>query len=432
MFLKQTSNRATRTTWRGLGARGFLVAILTLTLPCALAAPSFAAASATLSSRQIGNDLQVSWSVKNGSPSLVEIKLTSAGRNVKSLRVKTALKKVSLKDLQPGVYQLTLTASKPKLAAKKQITIYGAPESPRDVVVEREETAGTVRWQAATPAKLRPLDGFELIVSSNGKSTTTPLPANATSASLGTLERGSSYEIAVRAMNRFGASAPVSVTSVGESDARELTTSRLVTQSGAEEVFGSFALMNRSPLGPVDLESSAVAAENPALRALQSCVTTGTNGAADLEGLPNVGGVWATRTATGTMILTSGASALAAGGAEAWIKANPVISGCANPALAAQMRAVAAQLSASARVDEITPAVFETSAIPGGAQGVSLQGKVYLNGGAAGENPQAIQLIWVVVGSGETVSQYILIRVGTPIDAALVGRLFTQVTSLHR
>ena len=417
MFGNQTSNRIARPTWRGLGARGFVVAALTRALVGGLSAPSFAAASATLSARQSGGDLQVSWSVKNGSPSLVEIKLTTAGRNVKTLRVKAALKKVSVKNLQPGVYQLSLTATRPKLAAKRQVTIYGAPEAPRDVVVERDATAGTVRWQPPTPSKLRPVDGFELTVASNGKRTTTSLPVSATSAPLGTLERSSSYEITVRALNRYGASTSVSVTSAGESDARELTTPRLVTQSGAEELFGSFALMNRSPLGPVDLESSTVTAENPALRSLQICVTTGTNSSADLKGLTNVGGVWATRTATGTMILTSGASALAAGGAEAWINGNPMIAGCAKPALAAQMRAVAA---------------FDTGSIPGGAQGVSLQGKVYLNGGVAGETPQAIQLIWVVVGSGETVSQYILIRVGSPIDAALVGRLVTQITSLNR
>lgn len=432
MFGKQNSNRTARQTWRALGSRGFLIAALTLALAVGSAVPSFAAASATLSARQTGGDLQVSWSVKNASPSLVEIKVASAGRTVKTLRVKAALKKVSVKNLEPGVYQLSLTATKPKLAARKLVTVYGVPEAPRDVVVERDATAGTVRWQLPTPAKFTPVEEIELTVSSNGKSVTRILPANSTSSSIGVLDRTAHYEISVRTANRYGASPAATITSDGESDARELTAPRLFTQSGAEEVFGSFALMNRSPLGPVDFESSTVAAENPALQALQSCVTTGTNGTAGVKGLPNVGGVWATRTSTGTMILTSGASALAAGEADAWITGNPGIAVCANPALVAQMKAVAAQLSASAKVDEITPAVFDKSAIPGGAQGVSLHGKVFLNGGTAGETPQAIQLIWVVVGGGETVSQYILIRAGTPIDAALVGRMVTQITSMNR
>ena len=412
-----------------------LVSVAAISLTALFAEPSFAASKAILSSVQNGSNIEVRWSVSNATPSFVDIKLVQAGKVTKAVRVKASLKKVTLKSVQTGFYTLQLTSTKPKLSVKKNITVFGAPLAVRDLTFKRGSKSVSASWVLPEASKLTHIDRVELVSTVGGVSKTVFLPADLSEHTFPIDDPASTYTISVRTVNRYGTSLPVSVSVVGVDDARGLTSPRLISQNSAEDVFGSFALMNRSPLGPVDLESSTVAAENPALGALQKCVTTGTEGRVDIQGLPNVGGVWATRTSSGTMILTSGASALLGRSGSSWIETNPIISSCAYPALLAQLNSVALQLSATSKVEQVTSSPFDVSNVSVSnmlmAQGSLLQGKVYLNGGSEGEVAQSIQLYWVAVGSGETINQYILVKVGVPIDESLVGRFTELIVDLN-
>jgi hypothetical protein len=248
-----------------------------------------------------------------------------------------------------------------------------------------------------------------------------------------TKQAGSEVTISVATTNVAGISAPASVTVTADRGVDALTASRLLTLQDAEQLFGSFAMVNRSPMGPVDLSNPTQAALNPVMAALQKCVLETTTFAlttildnAIQDGLTNIGGVWATRNATGTLILTSGAVAIEGQNAEMWLLRNDTLAACVEPALKAQISFVASQLSPNAKVNGVVaePLVDDTGFA---TRYMILKGKVLLNGGASGEAEQDLQLVWVAAGAGSTITQYILIRQGSEIDAELVGKLLAVV-----
>lgn len=418
--LKSMTARAPRARRSGLAAVVVGLALVAIT---AVTTSANAASSASLSVRQEKMTLAVAWKIRGKAPAQYTVRLEQAGKVKQTLRALGKERGVTFKKVLPGEYSVVLTAKQPTLKSTQKVAVYGAPLPPRDLSISRGPGTLIVAWTAGAATPYNSPTRFRLSLNGDDRILERTIDPATTTHVFDQIELDAAYELTVTAENAQGSSPKVGVKIEADLAAKSLTEPKVLSQADAEAIFGSFAMLNRPALGPTNLETSPVAAQNPALKALQSCITTNGAETAAALGLPNVGAVLATRSSTGTTVLTSGATALAGTDAKRWIDENSTLESCASRALAAQMSAVALQLSQSAKLSEVRPAVFDATPLGAGARALLLDGTVLLNGGTSGENPQMMQLLWIVVGEGETVAQYILIRVGTPLDAVMTARL---------
>ena len=386
----------------------------------------------TLSAKQSGQHIDLSWSTRGSLPTKVSLVLRNGNKSVAALSARGSAKKARFTSVSPGEYQVLLTSQKPKLSTSARLTVYGPPAAVSELTVLRLGSEIHVDWQTGGGSRFTKADSVTVVLRSAGKEFVSEVPAGTTNLRLLSPDLTSKVEVLVTAKNRYGVA--TSSTGVIEADtsARIVTEPRLVTQAAAEEVFGSFAMINRSPLGPVDLSNPSVGSENLVMKTLQDCVSTKDGVTIRTQGMVNIGAVLATRNSTGTIILTSGATALTDPVAVEWINAHDKLTECVTPALVVQLRAVATQLSAAAAVDEVNYAPVDASVLGDGTRAMLVEGVVYLNGGVSAEAGQPMQVLWVTKGNGETISQYILIRVGSAIDQGMYERFYKLVAQLNR
>ena len=398
----------------------------------AVSLPAYGAnSSIALKAKQSGQHVELSWSTRGNVPSKVSVVLRSGNISVAKLTANGATRKARFPSVNPGEYQVLLTSQKPKLSTSARVTVYGAPLVVSELTVLRQSSDIVVDWRLSGGTRFTEADSVLVVLRSAGKEVVNEVPASASNLRIAAPDLISKVEVVVTAKNRIGASPTRSGVVEADSTFRSVTEPRLVVQATAEDIFGSFAMINRSSLGPVDLSASNVGAENLVLKALNGCVTTREGAPVTTKGLVNIGAVLATRNATGTMILTSGATALADPVAAEWISNHHQLNDCVTPALVAQLRAVAMQLSSASTVDGVKFAPVDVSDLGNGARGMLVEGNVYLNGGASGEPGQPMQVLWITKGIEDTISQYILIRAGSAIDQGTLQRFFTSVAELN-
>lgn len=409
-----------------------VTAVLALVCSSLGAGVAVAAAKTTakMTTRQVGPTLEVSWTYQSGRPSSQTVQVLDGTRKVSVQQPRAAARKTIFPDLLPGRYTVQLTSKSPSSTTRRAVVVQGVPNAVRDLRVETGDGQSRVSWSTPIAGEFdRP--GAIVLVLSGGRDETVRLAADATMHTFTGLDAGKDYQLSVIATNAVGSS-PTSTTRIeGDGGVDRLTGSRLSSLQDAEKVFGSFTMVNRSPLGPVDLTNPTQAGLNPVLAALQRCVLASGNGTAIQDGLTNIGGVWATRNATGTLILTSGALALSGTTPVGPLIEAPGLASCVEPALRTQLTFVATQLSSSAKITSVTASSLTTDPSRPELRWLALDGKVLVNGGASGESEQDLQLVWVVAGKDRTVTQYILIRQGDPIDGDLRSRLLDMVAGRH-
>ena len=423
-----TSNRSP------LGARRGFVIILAFSMLIGLGLqPATAVSSISgLKAKQSGSAIELSWVVGSKAPANVLISLRSAGKVVKTVTQRSASKKAKFIGVVPGEYQVQLSSNKPKLLLSTRVLVYGSPIEVSGLGIERQGEYLSINWQLGLASKYNNVESVVVVVKSGAQEVIRTLPAGSTLIRVLDPDYRLPVTVTVFTKNIYGSSKERSVELDADKTARELTDPRLITQDGAEAVFGSFAMINRSALGPVDLSDPAIGADNPVMKALQGCVLSRDGSSAEVQGLANIGSVLATRNATGTMILTSGASALVRDNATEWVDGHSSLGQCVSPVLVAQLKAVGKQLSASSVVDGIRILPVDVSILGAGSLGLLVGGDLFLNGISPTSVSQPMELLWVVKGSGSTITQYILIRAGSVIDQALSQRLLESVIGLNK
>jgi hypothetical protein len=385
--------------------------------------------SATLQVKQQTGFLEATWSYRGTAPRSQKLTLLAGASKVKTLSPSPRVRSVRIASVRPGRYTLQLSGSNPSVTSRRGVVVYGAPAAVTGLRAQAVNGEALITWSLPEAGEFDLPKNLTVSVTVDGTTTAVALPADAMQHRVTGLDSAKDYEIRVAASNTAGSSPFVAVTLRGDGGVDALTSSRLITLADAEKVFGSFAMVNRSPLGPVDLAEPAQAALNPVLSALQRCMLTSTSATAVQDGLTNVGGVWATRNAAGTQILTSGALALDARDATDWLAAHRSLEACVRPALREQLDFVARQLSPNAKVADAVYSPIVVVPNHAGTQLLRIDAKVFPNGGVAGEPSQDLQLVWVVVARGATLGQYILIRQGDPIADATVDSLLEAASA---
>ena len=416
-----------------LVARSVLVVSLTSTiLACFAVAPVSALSNvANLKAVQSGRGIDINWSVRGTPPVNVFIVLRSNGKIVKSINQRGSTKKVRFSSVNPGEYQVQLTSSKPKVVLSTKVIVYGAPAEINGLSVQRQGAFLNVTWDQVPISKYIPVDSVVVTYMSGSQEVTKIIPAESYTFRITDPDYSSQVSVSVSTMNKFGSSSVRTFILQADGTARVLTEPRLISQEISESVFGSFAMINRSALGPVDLSDPNLGDDTLVMKSLQGCALSKGELKAEVLGLVNIGSVLATRNVTGTMILTSGASALAKPTAIEWIDSHSDLSQCVSPVLVGQLKAVAKQLSAPAVVEGARITLVDVARIGRGSLGIKVEGNLFLNGNSSSGVSLPMELLWVVKASDSTITQYILVRAGSAIDQGMSARLLDSIMSLN-
>jgi hypothetical protein len=384
--------------------------------------------------RQVGENLEVSWSYKGPRPKSQQLQLLKDKAIVKSLKLKSGSLAVRLEKVAMGRYTVVLKTANSSLRVQRSVDVYGKPLMVTNLKAEQLEGKVRMEWVLDQIEPLRKATDVVIDISRSGITESVTIPASTILHEINVDDERERIEISVKARNIAGTSSTATTSLDVEPAVDKLTAARLVTLQDAEKLFGSFAIVNRSPLGPVDLTDPTQAMLNPVLSSLRLCVLETIEDTSTLykdvaiqNGLTNIGGVWATRNSTGTLILTSGALSLAEGDGTSWLSKNSGLGPCAEPSLQAQLNYVSKQLSPNSKIVSVETGPLLIDSRPG-VRSMQVNAKVLVNGGVSGEVEQDLQLIWVVVGKDSTITQYILLRQGAPLDEAMTNELM-EITS---
>jgi hypothetical protein len=178
------------------------------------------------------------------------------------------------------------------------------------------------------------------------------------------------------------------------------TSKFLITQNEASEIFGGFALLNRSAIGVVDLNDSVQRSLYPVPYGLNQCIVSKLG--VEIIGLSNLGAVLAMRGESSISVLSSGANKLS--GDISFSESNLVeLDACAQEFLVSQLNVVAGTLLPGSSVVDVQ--VLKTN-FNRADRFVKVVKGLY-------GNSLPIELYWVVSkGGNQVVSQYMLINSG--------------------
>lgn len=378
---------------------------------------------------QTGNNLDLRWSYTGTAPRTQQIRLLDGTRTAFSVSLAGKARKTRLEAVRPGRYSLELRTTKPTLTTRRSVTVYAAPSPVVGLQVQLTNSVARLSWTHPAGDLL----GRAQRVTISVRSGTQQLPSVAISGDavnydLEAVDPAKEYVVGISVSNVAGTSLESVIRFDGDGGVDTLTGKSLLTLVDAEALFDSYAIVNRSPLGPVDLSDVTQTGLNPVMAGLQRCVLDGRS----VGGRTNIGGVWATRNPSGALILTSGALALPTSDAAALLESNSGLGGCVDPVLRTQLQFVAGALSPNAKVSSVSAGEVVADPARPGLYHLKLEAKVYPNGGLAGEVEQDLQLVWLTLGSSRTLSQHLLIRQGTPIDQPLIEEFRTLVWDRHR
>jgi hypothetical protein len=159
---------------------------------------------------------------------------------------------------------------------------------------------------------------------------------------------------------------------------------------------------------------------------LHNCLTTSADKKVSEATLPNLGALFALRSTKDTILLTSGAMGIENVDGAQWISDNNTIQSCITNPLTTQLHNVATALSPQSTVSKTSVENLPTTI--NGRKSAIATGSVKLGSGDLASVEQPLQILWVGVGSGNYLSQYILIRFGANIDNDLINALNSAIS----
>lgn len=354
-------------------------------------------------------DIISNWSVKESSNSVTKISLFDGkGALLQNVNVSTKSKKsgsVLFKDLNPGVFKVVFERSKgSKFRLVKTVTVLGVNRV-SSVSVSVTGNVGRVEWEAGSLESFRKVDYYKVKLSQGDWSYSENVPGSSDYLilyfdKLDGYKASESVKFEVVPFNKAGAGEGGIYLKENNVTYAAETGKFLITQNEASEIFGGFALLNRSAVGVVDLNDSVQRSLYPVPYGLNQCIVSKLG--VEIIGLSNLGAVLAMRGESSISVLSSGANKLSSD--ISFSESNLVeLDACAQEFLVSQLNVVAGTLLPGSSVVDVQ--VLKTN-FNRADRFVKVVKGVY-------GNSLPIELYWVVSKDGnQVVSQYMLINSG--------------------
>jgi hypothetical protein len=411
-------------------SRSFIPSVLISALLLAIlgATPSTAVSkpSANLSLKQVGSDIHATWSFRNAKPISQSLTVKASGKLIRTSIVASKSRSYIIKGLTDGIFSVTLKSSKPNLIAERSITLMALPMPVSNIKVERSESGATLTWNSSPGS----VDYYKITaVGSNGLTSEHTTSGLNSSFSL-SLTPKISYTFSIQAFNLAGASRVISTRLAYENlSLRDGLKTRVFDLGAAEQVIGVGASTMRPATGSVDLDDPSQAAQNLVMSLLHNCLISSAGKRVDQATLPYLGALFAVRSTNTTLLMTSGAMGIEGVDASEWISENESIGECIQNPLTTQLHNVSTALSPLATVIKTSVAILPTTTL--GSKIALASGSVILGTGDLATTEQPLQILWIGVGRGNYLSQYILISFGKTIDNDQISLLRTAITKAH-
>lgn len=412
-----------------------LILTLPITLGLLTATPAHAATKpikSQLNTKQVDLNLLTSWRYSKIKPTKQLLTIKEAGKIILTKSIPAKDRSYIFKGLAVDKkYSVTLTSTKPNIILNSSITLTSLPKTnitlpktPQQLGISRSGNIATITWSAANDN----VESYEIVaLGSNGEKIEKTISAPITTYHLENISTKVSYTLSIRAKNTIGYSPTASIRLIYE-DTTLLPglNNRIIGSSFAEKILGTGTLTMRPAAGAVDLEDPAQASQNLVMSLLHNCLTTTPGKNVDQATLPNLGALFALRSPKDTLLLTSGAMGIENIDGAQWLSENQSIESCVTNPLTTQLHNVATALSPLATVSK-TSVINLPITIPGRKSALAT-GSVTLGSGDLASVEQPLQILWVGVGSGNYLSQYILIRFGATIDDTLINLLNSEIS----
>ena len=402
--------------------------IISLPLSLGILTPVTATANpvkSQLSTKQLGQDLLASWTYSKIKPTKQIITIKEAGKIILTKNLASKNRTYIFKDLiADKKYSITLTSTNPKITLSSSIILLAPPKTPQQLTSQRLGDGATITWTETT----NNVDTYEIsVIGSNGEKIEKVISAPLSTFTFQNLSPKLSYTISIKAKNIAGYS-PVATTRLIYEDVslNSALNIRVIDPIFAEKVIGPGALTMRPAAGAVDLGDPAQASQNLVMSLLHNCLTTSADKKVSEATLPNLGALFALRSSKDTILLTSGAMGIENVDGAQWISDNNSIQSCITNPLTTQLHNVATALSPQSTVSKTS--VENLPNIINGRKSAIATGSVKLGSGDLASVEQPLQILWVGVGSGNYLSQYILIRFGANIDNDLINALNSAIS----
>ena len=378
-----------------------------------------------LSTKQLGQDLLASWDYSKIKPTKQIITIKEAGKIVLTKNLPSKNRSFIIKGLLADKkYSLTLTSTNPKITLSSSIILLATPKTPQQLTSQRLGDGATITWTETT----NNVDTYEIsVIGSNGEKIEKVISAPLSSFTFENLSPKVSYTITIKAKNIAGYSPAATTRLIYEDTSlNSALNNRVIDPIFAEKVIGPGALTMRPAAGAVDLGDPAQASQNLVMSLLHNCLTTSADKKVSEATLPNLGALFALRSSKDTILLTSGAMGIENVDGAQWISDNNSIQSCITNPLTTQLHNVATALSPQSTVSKTS--VENLPNIINGRKSAIATGSVKLGSGDLASVEQPLQILWVGVGSGNYLSQYILIRFGANIDNDLINALNSAIS----
>jgi hypothetical protein len=408
--------------------RTALLMIITLPLALGILTPLVANANpvkSQISTKQIGADLSASWTFGKNKPTKQIITIKEAGKIILTKNLPSKSRTYIFKGLVADKkYSLILTSNNPKITLSSSIILIAAPKTPQQLTSQRLGERASITWAET----INNVDTYEIsALGSNGEVIQKIISAPLSTFTFENLSPKVSYTITIKAKNIAGYSAAATTRLIYEDvSLNSALNNRIIDPIFAEKVIGPGALTMRPAAGPVDLGDPAQASQNLVMSLLHNCLTTSADKKVSEATLPNLGALFALRSTKDTILLTSGAMGIENVDGAQWISDNNTIQSCITNPLTTQLHNVATALSPQSTVSKTSVENLPTTI--NGRKSAIATGSVKLGSGDLGSVEQPLQILWVGVGSGNYLSQYILIRFGANIDNNLINALNSAIS----
>ena len=402
--------------------------IISLPLSLGILTPVTATANpvkSQLSTKQLGQDLLASWTYSKIKPTKQIITIKEAGKIILTKNLASKNRTYIFKDLiADKKYSITLTSTNPKITLSSSIILLAPPKTPQQLTSQRLGDGATITWTETA----NNVDNYEIsVIGSNGEKIEKVISAPLSSFTFENLSPKVSYTITIKAKNIAGYSPAATTRLIYEDTSlNSALNNRVIDPIFAEKVIGPGAITMRPAAGAVDLGDPAQASQNLVMSLLHNCLTTSADKKVSEATLPNLGALFALRSSKDTILLTSGAMGIENVDGAQWISDNNSIQSCITNPLTTQLHNVATALSPQSTVSKTS--VENLPNIINGRKSAIATGSVKLGSGDLASVEQPLQILWVGVGSGNYLSQYILIRFGANIDNDLINALNSAIS----
>lgn len=408
--------------------RTALLMIITIPLALGILTPVTANANpvkSQLSTKQLGQELSASWTYSKIKPKKQIITIKEAGKIILTKNLPSKKRTYIFKGLVADKkYSLILTSTNPKITLSSSITLIAAPKTPQQLTSQRLGERVSITWAET----INNVDTYEIsALGSNGEVIERIISAPLSTFTFENLSPKVSYTITIKAKNIAGYSAAAATRLIYEdSSLNSALNNRIIDPIFAEKVIGPGALTMRPAAGAVDLGDPAQASQNLVMSLLHNCLTTAADKKVSEATLPNLGALFALRSSKDTILLTSGAMGIENVDGAQWISDNNTIQSCITNPLTTQLHNAATALSPQSTVSKTS--VENLPNTINGRKSAIATGSVKLGSGDLASVEQPLQILWVGVGSGNYLSQYILIRFGANIDNDLINALNSAIS----